>query len=327
MRPVRGREVETVFVEPGFGFTLFGREGIGAGVSWLLLTIGSALMLGLYDYLKKSALTGNAVVPVLFGSVAAGALVWLPFVIWSMLAPGTLPHPVLDVGGISAREHLLLGAKALIVGLSWVFGYLGMKTLPLSIASPVRATGPIWTIAFAVLCFGESPSARQWVGVLVILLAFFAFSAVGRREGIHFHRDRGIYFIVIATLLGAGSSLYDKHLLQAEHFLPGQVQAWFTIYTSLLLLPLMVWWWRTQDRQAFQWRLAIPGIGLALLAADLLYFSAIAQPGAMISLISPVRRASVVVSFLLGILVFGERQFRIKALCVVAIVSGLLLLA
>jgi drug/metabolite transporter (DMT)-like permease len=293
----------------------------------LVLTIGSALLLGIYDYLKKSALRDNAVVPVLFGSVAAGALVWLPFVIWSAMAPQTLPHAGFDVCGLSLKGHWLLALKALIVGSSWFFGYLGMKSLPLSIASPVRATGPLWTIAFAVLCFGESPTLRQWCGVAVILLAFFAFSAVGRREGIHFHRDRGIIFMIVATLLGAGSSLYDKHLLQTAHLAPGQVQAWFTIYTSLLLLPLMVWWWHTQDRSTFQWRWAVPGIGLALLAADLLYFTAIAQPGAMISLISPVRRASVVVSFVLGIVVFGERQFRIKALCVVAIVGGLLLLA
>lgn len=304
-----------------------GAAGYRRRVSWLLLTIGSALMLGIYDYLKKSALRGNAVIPVLFGSVAAGAVVWLPFVVWSTVSPHTLPHAGLNVSGLSQQGHWLLALKALMVGSSWFFGYLGMKSLPLSIASPVRATGPLWTIAFAVMCFGESPTPRQWSGVAVILLAFFAFSAVGRREGIHFHRDRGIIFMIAATLLGAGSSLYDKHLLQSERLAPGQVQAWFTIYTTWLLLPLMVWWWRTQDRSTFRWRWAVPGIGFSLLAADLLYFTAIAQPGAMISLISPVRRASVVVSFALGILVFGERQFRIKAICVAAIVAGLLLLA
>lgn len=296
-------------------------------MSWLVLTICSAFMLGFYDCFKKAALRDNAVLPVLFGSVAAGALVWLPFVGWSAISPGSLPFPILDVSGVCLKDHGLLVLKAAIVGLSWLFGYLGLKSLPLSIASPIRATGPLWTISFAVLCFGESPSAKQWVGVAVILAAFFAFSFVGRREGIHFHRDKSVFFMIAATLLGAGSSLYDKYLLQSAHLAPNQVQAWFTIYTTLLLAPTMVWWWLTQDRKSFEWRISIPTIGITLLVADLLYFTAIAQPDALISLISPVRRASVVVSFLVGIFFFKERQLGAKAACVVAIIAGLFLLS
>lgn len=296
-------------------------------VTWFVLTIASALMLGIYDFLKKSALKDNAVVPVLFISIATGTLFWLPFLGWSLLWPGTLPHPVLDVSGVSWRGHGLLMIKATLVGLSWLFGYIGMKSLPLSIASPVRATGPLWTILFAVICFGESPSGRQWLGVAVIFAAFFALTLVGRREGIYFQRDRGIGWMVAATLFGAASALYDKFLLQHAALSPGQVQAWFSWYTTLWLSPLMIWWWITQDRRSFQWRWAVPGIGVALLVADLLYFTAIAQPGAMISLISPVRRASVAVSLLLSLWVLRERQIGIKAVCVAGIVVGLCLLA
>lgn len=296
-------------------------------MSWLVLTIFSALLLGLYDYFKKAALRGNAVMPVLFGSVAAGAAVWLPLVAWSVLAPQTLPTEFLHVTGISGRGHLLLLAKAALVGASWLLGYYGIKSLPLSIASPIRATGPLWTIAFAVVIFHESPAPKQWLGVAIILAAFFGFTVVGRREGIHFHRNAGVWFMIGATLLGATSSLYDKFLLQTVRLTPCQVQAWFTIYLSLLLVPALVFWLRLKDRHAYHWHWAIPVIGITLLAADILYFTAIAQPDALISLISPVRRTSVVVSFLLGIFVFRERQFGAKAVCVAGIIAGVVLLA
>ena len=103
-------------------------------MSWLLLTIASAFLLGFYDYFKKLALHDNAVLPVLFGSVAAGALVWLPFVLWSAVAPDSLPAEFLHVTGISWRSHGLLFAKAALVGASWLCGYYGIKSLPLSIA-------------------------------------------------------------------------------------------------------------------------------------------------------------------------------------------------
>jgi drug/metabolite transporter (DMT)-like permease len=296
-------------------------------VTWLLLTIASAFLLGFYDYFKKVALRDNAVLPVLFGSVAAGALVWLPFVLWSAAAPESLPSPLLNVSGISPGGHLLLFLKAALVGASWLLGYYGIKSLPLSIATPIRATGPLWTITFAVLVFHESPSPKQWLGVAIILVSFFAFTFVGRREGIHFHRNKAVFFMIGATLLGAASSLYDKFLLQTAGLAPGEVQAWFTIYTSIILMPPMWLWLRSPNRHPFHWHWAIPVIGITLLAADILYFMAIAQPDALISLISPVRRASVIVSFLLGIVVFREKQIRSKGACVIGIITGVILLS
>jgi drug/metabolite transporter (DMT)-like permease len=296
-------------------------------VSWLLLTIASAFLLGFYDYFKKVALRGNAVLPVLFGSVAAGALVWLPFVIWSAWSPDSLPSRVLMVTGISYHDHLLLFAKAALVGMSWLLGYYGIQSLPLSIATPIRATGPLWTIGFAVLLFHESPSPKQWLGVAAILTSFFAFTFVGRNEGIHFHRNKGVFFMIGATLLGATSSLYDKFLLQKANLTPCQVQAWFTIYTSLILLPPLAFWLRLPSRKKFHWHWAIPAIGLTLLVADILFFTAIAQPGALISLIAPVRRASVIVSFLLGIFLFREKQLHAKGICIAGIITGLILLS
>lgn len=296
-------------------------------MSWLLLTIGSALLLGFYDYFKKLALRDNAVLPVLFGGAATSALVWLPFMVWAKIAPDTLPHDFFQVTGLPWASHGMLFTKSAIVGASWLCGYFGIKSLPLSIAGPIRATGPLWTILFAVLFFGESPSPKQWLGVSIILLSFFAITVVGRREGIHFHRDKSVFFIIGATIFGAISSLYDKHLLQNTALGPNEVQAWFSCYTSLLLLPALLIWARNKNRHAFHWHWAIPVIGLTLLAADILYFTAIAQPGALISLISPARRTSVIVSFLLGIFLFREKQIRPKAACVAGIILGVLLLS
>lgn len=296
-------------------------------MSWLLLSVASAVLLGGYDYFKKVALRQNDVTPVLFGGVCASALVWLPFILWSALAPDTLPHAALDVAAISAWDHLLLLGKAVLVGSSWICGYHGLKTLPLSIATPIRATGPLWTIAFAVLFFGESPALKQWFGLALILGSFFAFTFVGRREGIHFHRDKGVFLMIAATLLGAASALYDKFLLQTAGLSPSVVQAWFTIYLAVLLAPASILAGRSPKRRPFQFHWAIPVIGLTLLAADILYFIAISQPDALISLISPVRRSSVIVSFLLGIFLLRERHLGAKAICIVGIITGVVLLS
>lgn len=296
-------------------------------MSWIFLSLLSALLLGFYDLAKKQALRDNAVLPVLFFGIVAAALVWAPFVAWSLLAPASYPSALFFVDAPALHEHLLLFLKSALVAASWIFGYFALKHLPLSIAGPIRATSPLWTILLAVLLMGEHPSAWQWAGIGVILAAFYAFSFVGKRENIRFHRNKWVACMIAATLIGAVSALYDKFLLQTAGLRPATVQAWFSIYLVPVMLPFYLLWRRgAWPRGRFDWRWSIPLIGLLLLAADFFYFTAISQEGALISVISPIRRASVVISFLGGILLHREANFRPKALCILALLAGVVLL-
>jgi len=296
-------------------------------MSWLLLSILSALVLGAYDLTKKAAVQDNAVPPVLFFSVLTGALVWLPFLIWSHGAPGSFPSERFLVVGMSGQEHLLILLKAALVSSSWIFNYFAVKHLPVSIASPIRSTSPLWTILVAVTLMEESPSLHQWVGIVVILGAFYAFSIVGKLEGIHFHRDRWVGFMVVATLIGSFSALYDKYLLQTRGMGAATVQCWFSIYLVVVLFPFsMLWRAGRFGSREFRWRWTIPMIGLTLLVADFFYFVAIGQEDALISVISPLRRCAVLVTFLGGMALYGEKNFRPKLACIVVILLGVLLL-
>lgn len=283
--------------------------------------------MGLYDFFKKSALRDNAVLPVLFGGIATGSLVWLPFLVWSALSASTLPHPSLHVTEISPLNHLQIFLKSVLVVTSWIFGYLGLKSLPLSIATPIRATSPLWTILMALIFLAERPSPKQWAGVVVILAAFFVFSLAGKKEGIEFHRSKAVAFIVVATIVGACSAIFDKFLLQTADLTPNEVQAWFSLYSTPVMIPALVWWKRQPSRNRFAFRWTIPGIGLALLAADFFYFHAIAQPDALISLISPVRRSAVIISFILGVVLLKEQVRPSKVLAVCGILVGVFLLS
>ena len=296
-------------------------------MSWVLLTVMSALVLGGYDLLKKTAVRDNAVLPVLFLSVVTGAAVWAPLRVWSALADEAFPWEMLRVEPLEPVGHLLLFAKSALVGASWVFSYFAVKHLPVSIAGPIRATSPLWTILIAVAFLGESPTAWQWAGVGVILISFYAFSLAGRLEGIRFHRDKWVGFLMVATLLSSLSAIFDKYLLQGAGFSAATVQCWFSIYLVLALMPLMILWWRGRwPRNRFEWRWSIPLIGLSLLLADFLYFSAIGREGALISVISPLRRASVLVTFVGGVVLFREEGFRLKLACLVVLLIGVILL-
>jgi drug/metabolite transporter (DMT)-like permease len=292
---------------------------------WIAASLLSALFLGCYELGTKHAVRDNAVLPVLFFANVCSATVWAGLLAVAALSPGTLPAPLL-VAPLTWPQHALLLLKSVIVASSWVCSYFAIKHLPMTLASPVRATGPMWTLLGAVLVLGERPTWLEGLGIAVTLLSFFGLSVAGSREGIHFHRNKWIGYLVAGTLLGATSGLYDKFLLGRAGFSAATVQCWFSIYLSLLFLPLAAGWkLRLWPRHVFHWRWSILVVSFALLVADFVYFDALRNPDALVSLVSSLRRGSVLVAFAGGLFLFGEINTRQKLLAVFGVLTGIVL--
>lgn len=295
---------------------------------WIWLGLISMFFLGVYDVCKKHAVRENAVLPVLLLSNLAGVMIAGPLLLGSALIPDVLTSVGLRLDPITLGGHGLIFIKSAIISTSWVLAYFAMKHLPISIVSPIRASGPVWTIIGAIVLFHESPSALQWTGMAMVFTGYFLFSVLGREEGIHFHRSKWILFIFLATLIGTTSTLYDKWLIQRLGYTPVQVQVWFTIYLGLIFtVYFFAFWWPQRKRSTpFVWRWSIPLIGILLYIADYAYFVAVSNPDALIIVLSILRRCSVVVSFLAGAFLFKEVNKRKKAWVLLGILAGVLLI-
>jgi len=292
---------------------------------WIAASLVSAFFLGLYDLSKKHALRDNAVLPVLFVDTLCGAAVWLALLLFGLAAPGVVPAAFVP-GPLTPAQHGLVFLKSMIVALSWAFTYFGIKHLPLSLASPIRATGPLWTLGGALVVLGERPSWLENTGILLTLGSFYGLSVVGRGEGVVFHRNKWVGCMIAGTLCGAVSGLYDKYLLGTVHLGTAAVQAWFTLYLPVVLLPLALGWWRRWwPRNEFHWRWSIPFIALTLLVADYVYFDALRNPAALVSVVSSLRRGSTLVAFAGSIWIFHEARGGAKLPAVLGIVLGIVL--
>lgn len=107
---------------------------------WITASLLSALFLGCYELSPKHAARDNAVLPVLFFAKVCSAARWSGLLATAAVAPGTLPAALL-VAPLTLHQHLLL--KSTIVAASWVCSYFAIKNLSVSLASPIRATGPM----------------------------------------------------------------------------------------------------------------------------------------------------------------------------------------
>ena len=289
---------------------------------WLALAFLSAALLGLYDTAKKASLKDNAVIPVLFLNTVFSTLIFSPFIIQSLAGDSSASAGAAD----ALRAHLMTFVKSCIVLSSWLFGYFGLKHLPITIVGPINATRPILVLLGAMLVFGEKLNGWQWGGVILAMVSLLMLSRSSKKENVDFVHNKWIWFIAAASITGACSGLYDKYIMRILD--PAFVQGWYNFYQMLLmgLMMLALWMPNRHKSTPFHWSWAIPLISVFISAADFAYLSALRQPDSMISVISLVRRSSVIVSFLCGAIIFRERNLKAKALDLAFIIVGRLLI-
>ena len=289
-------------------------------MSWAVWILASACFLALYDLAKKASVRGNAVLPVLLYSTCCGCAAFVT----SLALCGGLSGAVAAIDG---RILALSAIKSVIVATSWVFTFCALRTLPVTIATPIRASAPALVFVAAFFLYGEIPSWIQGIGMLAVFCGYFVFSWAGRYEGIDFFRDKAVWCAIAGACFSVISSIWDKYVFQVAAAPVESVQFLFQIglvlvYALILLGQRIL----RLPHVRFEFRWTIPLVGILLAIADWLYFRGLAIPGAPISVGSLLRRFSVVITFVLGALFFRETNLKRKALALAAILAGVILL-
>ena len=298
---------------------------------WIGLAFISALCLGGYDISKKIALRENAVVDVLTVSICfSGLLLSLPLLL-SRVSPEAVVGTPFFVPGMDPQAHFYTFLKSVLVLSSWIFAYISLKHLPLSVVSPLQATRPMWTLVGALLIFGERLNGWQWVGVLLAIGTIFVFSFHNRTEIKHAAQVDKRYYIclALAILIGSACGLYDKYLMRRyDH---NAVQVYYTMYQAVMMLVVWVVMHRVdfkrRTKPVIRWTPAIVLISLFLIVSDNVYMLALRDPDSMIAVVSTIRRGGAVIGFAYGLICLKEPDPWHKVLCMLGICAGLLCLA
>jgi len=293
-------------------------------VDWILLSFSSALFLGIYDCLKKKAVHKNAAITTLFFSTTCGGFLCLGLLIWRHLHISSFSELIADFPTPSLFEFLLIFAKSTLVSCSWVFAYLSLKHLPLSIVAPIRSSGPLWTLFLAWFTFSELPNFSQLLAFSLTLGSYLWFSLLGKKDRLKIFGEPWVLCILIGTWLGAVSAIYDKWLIQVYRLHPMSILLHFFVGMIFFQGAVLLMVQRMKsETTVFRWRWSIPFVSLALIASDALYFYALTSPDAFIALVSTMRRGSLLVSFILSLWILREPQARGKLLPIIGIFLGL----
>ena len=296
---------------------------------WLWTSILSAVLLGLYDVAKKQSLRKNGVFDVLLFATAISTLFFAPLLLSSLFGWGLGSGTVFDVPQGSASDHLIVLSKALLVAASWIFGILGMKHLPLTTVGIIKASRPVFVLIGCIFLFGERLNLMQWVGVLIAIVALYLLSRSSLREGISFSHNKWVYCMAGSVIFGVASALYDKYIM--GHFNQVFVQGWGNFYLTVIfavsvLLNAVLCRRKGKVVQKFRWDWTVFLIAVFITVSDFMYFYSLSCEGSMLSVISMLRRSSVIITFVCGAFLFKEHNLRAKALEMLMLLLGMALL-
>ncbi len=255
-----------------------------------------------------------------------GAALWLPFFHAPADWNGTLRSLGLAPERLNTGQQMALLPKSVMMVVTWILSYYSVKFLPLSISAGVRARGPLWTALGAVLFLSELLNWWQWLGLAVSMGSYYLFSLIGQKEGISFRRNNWVLCMLAATLLSSANALYDKHILVTLQMDLAAVQAYSAVQRGGIALLLLPWVLRDLEVLSLLRRnWAVPAIAFAYVLAEYIYLAAVKQDGALISVISVLRRTNLVMVFALSALFFQERYIRQKTLAIAGVLLGIVL--
>ena len=291
---------------------------------WVACAFGSAFLIGLMEVFRKQALEGNNVLKVLLLNVLFCTLFLTPFLINGCFHLHWFTNPIWQIPDGTLTMHILVFLKASVVLAAWICTYFALKHLPLTLVAPINAVYPVLTLLGALILFGERLNLLQWFGIFISVYSLFLLNNSGKKEGISFAHNKWVWLLGASALFHTASGLYDKYLMHNLHFL--FVQSWYNVYQLILMIILVGVLTRTQSRKKFHWSWAIVAASAVLTVSEFLYFYSLRDPEALISIVSMIRRSSVIVTFACGAILFHEKNVRAKAKDMVCILIGMILL-
>ena len=263
------------------------------GPEALALVLTAALAHAVWNFAAKRVPNGGAVFVQLY--FAAAAVLWVPLaLIWLAVYPATPDWNW-------ALAVVVSGVLHVVYSVTLQHGY---DTADMNVVYPLaRGTGPLLTVAVAVLLLDERPGALALAGALLIIAGVVVI-ATGRVPSHGGDRRAGLIYGVATGAAIAAYTLWDDHAVNALAVPPLPYFAFGCVVQCVLLAPNT---WRGRDQVRPMWTAHWREVLAVAVLSPLAYILVLqAMRMAPVALVAPARETSIVIGSLLAWLVLHE---------------------
>jgi drug/metabolite transporter (DMT)-like permease len=250
---------------------------------------------------------------------------WLTFIVATI---AVAPFGIASLAQVGHALPLLIGLAVISGGLQIAyFATLqhAYRVGDVSIVYPLaRGSGPLLSVVFAIILFGERPGTLALIGAAVVVIGVVTIGLAGGHRRLSANRA-GILFGLLVGVVIAAYTLWDANSVVHEK-LPPLGYFWVTIIVQLLVFaPFALRRPRETLALAKQHWIAALVVGiLSPLAYVLVLYAFTLAP---VSLVAPAREVSVVLVALGGWLLFREPHPGQRIVGAVVVLGGVTLLA
>ncbi|MBN1544719.1 EamA family transporter [Candidatus Woesearchaeota archaeon] len=287
-------------------------------MEWLVFILLSALFFGARQVVSKKVLMVEHATEYLTATCLMAFLFSLFF----------LPKMGLDY---PAMMWFLMYIKALSLTVGWLLASRALRHLEISYVTPLTNLTPVFLLVWGYFILHEVPSATQYVGVALLIFGAYwlqadhHFTSLLRPWSIF--RNKFSLFMIIAIFFYSICAALDKVILQVVDPYTFLAFTYFVLSAHYLLVQFFKYDGLKDIRHAFvNGRYLIFIIALLMIFSDVFYYLGVAMPGAMISLIIPVKRMSTLVAAIVGGRLFHDHNAVYRIIACVVMVMGVILL-
>ena len=288
---------------------------------WIFLILLYGIFKGFREALKKKATQENTVMEVLFFYTFFAFLITIPF--------------SKDIFSLSVRAHLVILFKAFVIFAAWICAMNSIKRLPISLYSVTDMSRMVFTILMGVIFLNESIGLNEGVGIALVVVGVVLVNLLsGKGSG---DRPKWSLFLLMlaACFLNSVAEVTDKWMLSSSiterWFLGGeiirteQMQFWYMLYLSAFYgIYILI----RREKIDFKKCIKSPYIwllSLLFVIADRAMCIANTYENSTIVVMTLIKQSSVLVTILLGKLVFKEKNILKRALCACLVVAGIVI--
>lgn len=236
-----------------------------------------------------------------------------------------IPFINLNIGWMAVFLSFI---TAVVISIGALFLNKGLRHGEISIVGPLTNISPLFLLLIAYLFLGEIPTKTQYAGVFLLVLGAYALEVGVSNCGFWkplkmFFKSKVNLFVIIAMIAFSVSATMDKFIV--TNFTDFITYVFLiNIFTSINYITYDVYKYGQKEifRNMKKDYKLLTLSALLLFFGQLSYMAAVAIPGALITLIIPIKRTSTLFSTIIGGKLFHEKNLLVKVLASIIMIWG-----
>jgi len=276
--------------------------------TWVLLVLGYGILNGFYNIIQKKAVENNSAIEVL-----------VMFTTFSLIL--VLPNIGKDIL-IESKYLLIIFLKSTVIFIAWILAFKAIKNLNVSTYGVINMSKILFSTLLGIIFLSEILFINQVIGMLIIILGLLFLNIKKTSDKIK-SETGSIVLVLISCFLNSISALIDKIIM--HNINSTQLQFWF-----ILFLALWYWTYVLLSKEKIDIKKTLKNrwiyiLSIVFVLGDMMLFVANGITESTVSSMSLIKQISVVITVVIGGLMFKEKNIMYKLICAAIIFLGIIL--